>query len=363
MIGVLGGYGAVGAQAARLLGAMGAGPLRLGGRNPETARRRGGAGLPPADLVAVDIEDEASLAAFVRDCRVVVNCAGPSHRTAEQVARAARSVGTHHVDAGSAAGLERLSGTEADTAIVFSAGALPGLSGVLPRWLASGFDAVHRVTFYAGVLDRFTAVGAEDYLAGILDGDSESLAAWRDGRRRSAALTRRTGVTLPFFPRDVSVLPFFDAESEGVARDLRLSEGDWHIILDGEHLSAALDGARTMERAAAVERLCRASALDVAGRRPYAAFLVQLDGLVGGRKAVRTLLLQASGISVLTGAMVAAVTIALLQGKVPPGVRPAATIHRPQSVMSALLAMPDICRMTTFDAAIEDLEHASEGAI
>ena len=50
MIGVLGGYGAVGGHAARLLARWGAGPLRIGGRDDVRAKQLA-AQLPHAEAV------------------------------------------------------------------------------------------------------------------------------------------------------------------------------------------------------------------------------------------------------------------------------------------------------------------------
>ncbi|RFA28580.1 hypothetical protein CAI21_12015 [Alkalilimnicola ehrlichii] len=362
MIGVVGGYGAVGRYAARLLAAQGSEPLRLGGRDPEAARRRLGAALPEAEWTAVDIEDAESLRTFIRGCRVVVNCAGPSHRTASRVARAAQAAGVHYVDAGSDPTLAARAGEAIGTAAVFAAGALPGLSGLLPRWLACGFDAVSELTAYTGVLDRFTAAGAEDYLAGVLGEDNAALAAWRAGAPCPGALSRLSAVTLPFFPRPLTLLPYLDAEAKAVARHLSLVDGRWYIALDGERLPAALTAAAGLDRAAAVEHVCRASALDAAGRRPYASLLLQLSGRIDGTPATRTVRVQAAGIAPLTGAMAAAVTVALLRGEVPAGVRPAAALPNPAPVIDVLSAA-DGCDVAVFDSSIETLTDTVGGEV
>ncbi|MFF2146202.1 saccharopine dehydrogenase NADP-binding domain-containing protein [Kitasatospora sp. NPDC058190] len=357
MIGVIGGYGAVGAQAARLLDGWGAGPLRIGGRSRERAVRAA-ATLPAAvEALAVDVEDDGLLAAFVRGCEVVVNCAGPSHRTAVRVARAALAAGAHHVDAGG----ETLPPDTAGRCAVFAAGALPGLSGLLPRWLAAQeFDEVHELTVYAGVLDRFTATGAEDYLHGVLGGGNDPLAAWQDGARRPGTATRRPAVTLPFFPYEVSAFPYLDAEGEQLARDLALTHGRWYTALDGDHLATALDAARALPLADAVAGLCRATALDTAGRTPYVTILAQLDGTVAGRAATRTAVLRAPGIAELTGAMTAAATTAVLRGEVAAGAAYAASALDPSATVTRLR---DACDMTIHQTPIEELATVEEGTL
>ncbi|GAA2801130.1 saccharopine dehydrogenase NADP-binding domain-containing protein [Kitasatospora paracochleata] len=352
MIGVIGGHGAVGARAARILARWGVGPLRIGGRNPHPLPE----GLV-AEQIPVDVTDEASLARFVRGCRVVVNCSGPSHLTAERVAGAAVAAGAHHVDAGG----EPFDLDCGDRSVVLNAGALPGLSGLLPRWLAGqGFDAVHTLTAYAAVLDRFTGAGAEDYLHGVLGEANEPLAAWDDGTRRGAARTRLAGLRLPYLPRPVTALPYLDAEGEELAEELSLRTGTWYSVLDGERLGIALDAARTLARPEAVARLCRATALDVAGRQPYATLLVQLDGRANGSPVSRTAVVRSGGIAELTGAVTAVAARAVLGGEVPPGVRPAATALDPRR---ALENLRELCELTVTQARIDELMNEEEGVL
>ncbi|MGW3369513.1 saccharopine dehydrogenase NADP-binding domain-containing protein [Streptosporangium canum] len=138
VIAVLGCYGAVGGAVVRRLREAGAGPLRLGGRDldrvraligtgsggPAGAEAATGGAVPGAavpdaggmearagadEAVAVDLRDAAALAAFCEGCHVVVNCAGPSSRILDTVARAALAAGAHYVDvAGDAAVRDRL---------------------------------------------------------------------------------------------------------------------------------------------------------------------------------------------------------------------------------------------------------------
>ncbi|MFH8385674.1 saccharopine dehydrogenase NADP-binding domain-containing protein [Kitasatospora sp. NPDC018058] len=361
MIGVIGGYGTVGVQAARLLARWGAGPLRVGGRDEARAARLAAELGPSAEAARVDVEDEASLAAFVDGCALVVHCAGPSHRTAVQVARAALAAGAHHVDAGTANGLAELGAV--DRAAVFAAGALPGLSGLLPRWLAQQhFAEIHGLTAYAAVLDAFTQTGAEDYLHGVLGADSEPLAAWADGARRPGALARAAGRRLPYLPRPVTVLPYLDGEGERVARALGLDHGRWFTALDGEHLAAALDAARTLNRADAVAALCRATALDLAGRSPYAVLLAQLDGVAEGRPVSRTAVLRAPGIAELTGAATAVAALAVLHGEVPAGVHLADAVLDPVAAVGRLREVPGVV-LTVADSALAELAVEEEGAL
>ncbi|WP_019548764.1 saccharopine dehydrogenase NADP-binding domain-containing protein [Streptomyces sulphureus] len=364
MIAVLGGYGAAGGQAARLLVGWGLGPLRVGGRNLASAQRFVSGELPPgsAEPAEVDLEDSASLAGFLRGCDLLVNCAGPSVRTSQRVAFASLLSGCHIVDAG-AGELEAVRPAVGGRTVLCSAGALPGMTGLLPRHLAGHFDSVHGLTSYAGVLDRFTATGAEDYLAGVFGAGNAPLAAWRYGAARPGALRRRSDIRLPFFPRPMTACPYLDNEAAAVARALSLTRGTWYSVVDGAHLLGALDAAPTLSTSDAVAALCRATGLDAAGRRPYVTLLLQLDGVTRDGPGTRTAVLSAPGISALTGGVAAAAARAVTEGVAPTGLHQAADALDPSTVLEYLLKEPEVCRLTVHDASVDELTTAEDGTL
>lgn len=366
MIGIIGGYGDVGLQAARMLKEWGKHPLRLGGRNPETARANLGEEFPQAEWVQVDIEDDRSLESFLKGCELIVNCAGPSHRTAARVAEMCSAKGCHHVDAGVDQGLERMRETPHGTVALYAAGATPGLSGLLPRWLAKYFDKVDAMLYFTGALDRFTASAAEDYLAGVSGKGNEPLAAWKNGVRRSSVLRRRFGAALPLFPREVALYPYFDAEAEFVAVSLALRDGEWYIAIDGNHVPPVLEEACSQfltDRQSAVKNLCTATELDSAGREKYINFIIQLSGIKNGAQITRTLVLQADRPSILTGSVAAAAGIAVLEREIPFGVRPLAEIPDPDRVIIRLSNAKIINHLKVLDCSADQLLQAVEGEI
>jgi saccharopine dehydrogenase-like NADP-dependent oxidoreductase len=139
MIGLLGGTGAVGRTAAERIAAWRLGPLRIGARDLDRTRALA-AELPgPAEAVSVDLGDPDTLAAFCAGCRIVVNCAGPSYHVLDTVARAALAAGADYVDiGGELAATDALGQAPPGRTAIFSAGVMPGLSGLLPRLLADG---------------------------------------------------------------------------------------------------------------------------------------------------------------------------------------------------------------------------------
>lgn len=367
MIGIIGAYGDVGLNAARMLYEWGKHPLRMGGRNAQGAKELYSGEFPQAEWLNVDIEDEQSLYAFVQGCTLIVNCAGPSYRTAARVAQACLEKSCRLVDAGVDKSMEAL-GRESGRplTVLYGAGATPGLSALLPRWLGQAFDRVDSLVCYTGVLNRFTAAAAQDYLAGVSGSDNQPLAAWKDGICRPSALRRKQQVRLPFFPREVTLYPYIDREARFVASTLSLRDGEWYITGDGRHVPAVLDEARlafSTDRQYAVKRLCEASALDSAGRQNYIRFLLQLIGSSSGSPIARTLILEAGQTSLLTGATAGAAAMAVLEGEVAAGVRPLAEISDPAKVVDRLRSANCINQFHVADGRLEDLLQAAEGEL
>jgi len=327
MIGIIGGYGAVGGAAARLLAPHG---VRVGGRDLGAARRLvdeklGGRG----EAWRVDAYDEADLARFCRGCRVVVNCAGPSYLLLDRVARAAFLAGADYVDAaGDGPAFARLAetGTGGATAVL-SAGMLPGLTGLLPRHLVrcSG-DGPHRLDVYTGGLDRLTPAAAGDVLLASRGDHGEALAAWRGGGTVSRALTPAYGVDLPYFHGPVTAYPYLGTEAVRVAGELGLEEARWYNVLTGDRVLAATTAA------VSATDLMRVAELELAGRTPYYVLLFQLSG----PESTRTMVLRVDDSYELTAAVVAHAAAAVLGGDVEAGLHYADGVLDPVKVLADL---------------------------
>jgi hypothetical protein len=338
-IGIAGGYGGVGRAAAAELHALGAGPLRVGGRRPELALELAAELGNGCEAAALDLDDDASLARFCDGCRVVLDCTGPAFRVLDRVARAALRAGADYVGAGGDEpaydALARTRLRPGRTAVV-SAGMMPGLSGLLPRSLAAVADldgAPEGLLAYAGGCSRITPAAAADYLASLDGGFGEPLAAWRNGARVARALTVAREAELPFFPGRVVALPYLSLEAERLARRLRLRRLDWFNVFDGPHVLASLD-VRRRSNGESAEALMRAAELDLFGRAAYQLFVLQLDA----GDASHTLVLRAGGAIELTGAAAALAAFAVAAGEVEPGLWFAADALEPEVALERLAA-------------------------
>jgi hypothetical protein len=352
VIGVLGASGAVGRAAVRELRDLGRTTLRLGGRRTDALRAVCDQDLAgSADIERTDVGNARSLAGFAEGCDVILNCVGPTYRLRATVAAAALAAGAHCVDvAGDDPAAEDLlmAGDPAldRRTVVLSAGALPGLSSILPRWLArQDLDNVSALTAHCGGLELCSPTVATDLMlsltAGGADGAAygEPLAAVRGGRRVSRVLRTAEDAQVPCFPDRVAVQPYLGGETERLAVRLGLDRVDWFNVHPGPQvrtllnlLPGSLAGGADLEELA--DRLILAAELDLAGRTPYYVLDFRLTGTAGGEPAERRLTVRTASSYRLTATVGALAVDAVLRGTVPPGVHFACDVLDPDTVVS-----------------------------
>lgn len=374
MIGVAGVTGTVGGAAVQVLADLGVGPLRLGGRRPGELERVASA-LPDAHPHHLDLDDPDSMSRFCSGCRAVLNCAGPSYQILDALARAALRAGADYVDvSGDEPVYERLHrlGPQSGRRAVVSAGMLPGLSGLVPRWLAAGFDRVESLSTYIGGLERCSPASAADMILSMRGevGDvyGQPLAGWRNGRVAPKALRPAADVELPFFPDRVTLQPFFSGESERLAAAIGASAMDFWNVFVGDRLLNAFTGMRSRpprdgeELDRAVGQLTRAADLDMFGREPYYTLLFRMSGEAAGHPASRTAVLR-TGAAYRLIATVAALTLqAVVGGRVPPGVHYAADVLDPDPVIGGVRGSGALAAFEVIDDAV-DAAVLEEGAM
>lgn len=288
MIGILGMQSSMGRQVVRLLTQWGVSSVRGGSRR-----------IPPVDLPAgvswqtVDIADPDSLQRFVAGCELLINCAGPSHTTTPRVLATALREGVHLIDAGGASCQDLVVPQWRENIVLLDAGAVPGLSGWLPRWLAQDFSRVDSLQVWLGILDRFTPSGAEDFLAGVPIGicpqNPEPLAQQ----------------DLPFFPRPVQVMPWQDNETQWVSAELGVSNSRWFSVRDGQALPAVMRELALMTSSQASTALVNASALDTQCFQPYVRYLLEVTGEQAGVNQTESALIQGESVAQVCGAFIA----------------------------------------------------------
>ncbi|WP_327373301.1 saccharopine dehydrogenase NADP-binding domain-containing protein [Streptomyces sp. NBC_01216] len=353
LIGVLGGYGAVGGAAARVLADSGF-RLRIGGRDPGAAARCAAALPGSAEGRAVDALDDGALARFAHGCDVLLNCAGPAYLLAGRPRRAAAGAGARYVDVMD--GSEDGAAPAGERTAVLSAGIAPGLSGLLPRLLTEWrpgtagratriVPGAARFTGLYVSLGAFTRTGATDYLLSMDRGYGTPRAQWRDGRVVPGALRGAEEHTVAGVPHPVTAHPYLTRELVAQARALGLAEARWYNAFDGRHLLDALNRSRACgDRAgsldAQAEAVVRASTLDALGRTPYHVLWGVLESLepAGSARAPvrRTVLIRGDDGSAMTGVVGAVAAREVAFGRIGAGVHRAASVLRAGPVTDAL---------------------------
>jgi hypothetical protein len=345
--------------------------MRLGGRDPGQGDRFVRDTLDgEAEVVHVDGNDRQSLQRFCAQCRIVVNCAGSSGRFARTIADAALDAGADYVDlSGDEMLMGRLRTLDLEPrrrTAVLSAGLMPGLSGLLPRYLAQHFDKADRLTVYVGVLDGISRGAAADYLRGL--DQSEPGAAWLGGVRVSRALIRLLDIELPFFPARVTAYPFFNREGERAAQQLGLEESYCYIVFEGRQVPEMLTRFAAGSRAEsdldeAACDLMRAAQLDVAGRTPYQLLLCQLDGKRDDQAVTSSLILSGKDTAEITGTTAALTIDAILDGQVVCGPHFADEILNASKVVNALRDVPSVARLDLIDGTLSQAAVTEEGQL
>ncbi|MFE1854897.1 saccharopine dehydrogenase NADP-binding domain-containing protein [Streptomyces sp. NPDC059489] len=382
LIGVLGASGAVGRAAVRELRALGHTGLRLGGRTASALCAV--AEEDPSghdETVWADATAPDGLQAFTEGCDIVLNCVGPTYRLRATVASAALAAGAHCVDvAGDDPAAEDLF-KDGDPAregrtVVLSAGALPGLSSLLPRWLAGqGLDSASALTAYCGGLETCSPTVAHDLMLSLTSGGAdgaaygEALAAVRGGRRVPRALRIAEDAEHWAFQGRVALQPYLSGESERLATVLGLDRLDWYNVHPGPAVRSLLSllpgrlaaGEDPVELA---DRLILAADLDLAGRKPYYVMDFALSGTASAQPATAGLTLRAASSYRLTAAVGALSVDAVLRGEVPAGVHFACDVLDPDTVIRHLRfqGVADL-RPTGAAADAQQAEQVEEGVL
>ncbi|ANS63557.1 Saccharopine dehydrogenase [Streptomyces lincolnensis] len=365
-VGVVGAAGAVGRAVLEELLRLGVGPVRAAVRRPPGQALPSGAHLWPDP---VDVADARALAAFCAECRVVVNATGPVRTVGHRVASAALASGADLVDVNDTAELPEPAPYARllrwRTAVI-GAGLMPGLAGLLPGVPAADgmpvTDGVphrphrpHRprtLTVRVGGLPHFPPAAARDFMDRLARPGGEVTAVWRGGRRVAGALGVERGVRLPYFPGEVTAIPYLTEEAVGVARRFGLDEVRWYTVFGGEHTRAVLDRyraglppGRPVDEAA--DELSRATLTDLAGRAPYQIVTCELDG--------RALVLTGTDSSALTGTTAAHAALAVLNGELPAGQLHFADLPDPARLARRIAEAPAVTGLRLLDGPLAEL--------
>ncbi len=143
-------------------------------------------------------------------------------------------------------------------------------------------------------------------------------------------------------------------ENERLAQQLPLEDGTWYNVFAGAQLCASFGHiqhlAATAGDGAAADALCRAAALDLAGRAPYQVLVCHLTGRSGGTAVARSLLLRTGDGYALTGALAAFTVLEVRGHAVPSGLHYAGACLNPATALAYLRQSPAVAALQRVDA-------------
>ncbi len=315
MIGILGAYGAVGIWATRFIRNNSDYRLRIGGRNIEKAPSELRSEWSDAEWVKVDVSDKESVERFMDGCEIVLDCAKLSESQTTQMDEIAENKKVPILHLG-IAGFRR---KDSGVAIAYGAGCIPGLSGLIPQYLAKKFDHVNSLEFYYGGLGAFSYTAANDFIDSLHNSNNRTMVYWKNGE------------ILPFVPssNDYSedlksvisinkMFPFFDGEAEAVTRKMNLDEARFHMCLSGQRMIEIMNSARHQYKQnpdETIKKLCTASKLDTFGIKENTFYLCVMEGEKNGVPAKFKMTVSGLGPSPMTGVSAGAATLCFAKEK------------------------------------------------
>jgi hypothetical protein len=325
IVALLGATGTVGRSFVTWMAEAGLGRLRLGVRD---ATAVDGA----HEVITVDLSDRASLDAFIEGAAVLANCLGPAYRTRGRIASAALRAGVPYLDPGCDDTMhERIRQSmrqPVEIPMLTGVGSVPGVCGLLARWLAGGMPApVESITGFVLTIEPIHAGTATEFLLNMLD------------KRATAPAPAGNGVRLPCVDRPLVAHAFASGEIESLSEDLKLREAAfYHAFEAGGAVLAALERipARLQEGAGIRDLAADLAAVvneDMAGKPP----LHMLSYEVRAGSAVRSAVLRSSSSYRLTALLAVLATREILARRVPPGVSRAGVL--PPGLVTELPAL------------------------
>lgn len=205
--GIIGAGGNAGKGAVSILKNSGGILLKLGCRRIEKLA----GGTENVELCRVDIFQQEELEAFVKDCDYVINCAGPSWKVKDRVARSCFRQGAVYIDVAGGQALIRdlkmLGRVRPGTGIT-SAGVYPGLSEIFLKWVCGqcgGKIASIEEIFYGN--DVLSDAALQDICESLKDGEGDAFCQYSRGEVLKISSAARTSIKLPGIPNRIHLLP------------------------------------------------------------------------------------------------------------------------------------------------------------
>lgn len=320
MIGIIGAYGNIGIEAAEIIKENIKEKIRIAGRDFSKASQRAKEMFKNDEWFQIKESSIDEWKAFIRNCRIVLCSAELDNRTIENVNLIASDMNCPVVYLGINVPEKEIKNGK----YIYGAGSIPGLSGILPQYLAQEFDSVVSIDFYYGARGSFTYTSAKDYMEGIFSNNNRSMVMWKSGRiiPYSPSITADVNIYIQNETRMMKCFPYFDDESEYLCNKYSISEGRWHMCISGEQTLKVLERARydyQSDPNRTLQRICRASKLDCFGTISTTKLICSMKGIIANRVVEKLLVLSCNNPSKLTGSVAAATVLTIMESKIDNG--------------------------------------------
>lgn len=367
LIGILGCGGAVGHIACEIL--------------RKEYRIRGGQRRQPHNLIlnddiqwmSVDLYDYQSLYKFCCDCDVILNCAGPSCRIKDRVAIMSANVGAYYIDVFGANFVESAlikKNLDKKGIYILSAGSVPGLSGILPRWLAlQGFEKVEEMHGFSGGRELCSPAGCADMLLSSISGFGITDAFLKNGSIIHSETKIDDKLFLPGFKEDVYMRRFLSSEIERLAKSLKISEVHWYNVVVDKLFRNVMSKActyLTMDNREVilqkiVEEVSTVASLSIGNMKPWNTMMIELQGTNKKEKVRKRALLQTSNSYHISGVVASMAVETALRQKLSNGIYWACDILEPKTTIKKLLSTKAIESFSVLDIPpVEDNMFSTE---
>jgi len=187
----------------------------------------------------VDAYDDRSLEKFCSKCTVLINAAGPSYIIGDRIAKVACVLGVKYVDIfGGNLLHEKIFAYAEKGRFIICAGSVPGLTGILTRYLTEKFSAGHqKIEIYQGGRESGGIGGLTDIILSMLGGYGHSGKQIINDEIVQCDLNTSDKVLVNGIPETVYANPYLTEEMISIAKSYNdLSISSYQIFPDKESM-------------------------------------------------------------------------------------------------------------------------------
>lgn len=311
-IAILGGYGSIGLEVTKLLSRNPGIHLRLGGRKTHLVPWEVRNCLKQHTLYQVDTRNHDCVREFVSNCELVVNTSGLFNSEEMTLAKVAAAENIPYLSSSGDNRLEQID----SPCLVYQAGSLPGISGIIPRVMCEGIKQVERIKFIYAVRDVFSPAAAREYIQGLWAPGKLPMTVYESGKR--VPYRETCEITLPWSDSPLCLFPYLDQECDWLEKTLQPQYGCWMTAMEKGDALQFMKQARALFTAhpdEAVDQLCKASQKDCQNKKTYAGIVLEVVGYSDSCSTARTLLIHSTAANRMTAAAVTAGVELVLTGK------------------------------------------------